>query len=83
MIRLQMIGVAMVTMVSFLAVIEHHINSIDPGTSCCFTAIALCSDVECVCVCVCVCVCGWVVVGGGVPYTLASQGGHLSWFIGI
>ena len=31
MIRLQMIGVAMVTMVSFLAVIEHHINSIDPG----------------------------------------------------
>ena len=32
MIRLQMIGVAMVTMVSFLAVIEHHVNSVDPGT---------------------------------------------------
>ena len=28
-----MIGVAMVTMVSFLAVIEHHMNSVDPGMS--------------------------------------------------
>ncbi|XP_065061425.1 ATP-binding cassette sub-family C member 10-like [Rhopilema esculentum] len=31
MLRLQLIGVVMVTMVSFLAVIEHHISSVDPG----------------------------------------------------
>ena len=26
-----MIGVAMVTMVSFLAVLEHHMSTVDPG----------------------------------------------------
>ena len=30
-IRLQMLGVAMVTGVSFIAVLEHHFNSVDPG----------------------------------------------------
>ena len=31
-IRLQMLGVAMVTGVSFIAVLEHHFNTVDPGT---------------------------------------------------
>ena len=31
MVRLQLIGVAMVTAVAFLAVIEHHFNSVNPG----------------------------------------------------
>ena len=30
-IRLQMLGVAMVTGVSFIAVLEHHFNTVDPG----------------------------------------------------
>ena len=33
-IRLQMLGVAMVTGVSFIAVLEHHFNTVDPGMSC-------------------------------------------------
>ena len=31
-IRLQMLGVAMVTGVSFIAMLEHHFNTVDPGT---------------------------------------------------
>ena len=31
-IRLQMLGVAMVTGVSFIAILEHHFNTVDPGT---------------------------------------------------
>eukprot|EP00794_Sanderia_malayensis_P019839 gene19839-21781_t len=31
MLRLQLIGVAMVAAVSFLAVLEHHLNTVDPG----------------------------------------------------
>ena len=30
-IRLQMLGVAMVTGVAFIAVLEHHLNTVDPG----------------------------------------------------
>ncbi len=30
-IRLQMLGVAMVTGVALIAVLEHHFNSVDPG----------------------------------------------------
>ena len=33
-IRLQMLGVAMVTGVSFIAVLEHHFNTVDPGVPC-------------------------------------------------
>ena len=31
-IRLQMLGVAMVAGVAFIAVLEHHFNTVDPGT---------------------------------------------------
>lgn len=31
-IRLQMLGVAMVTGVAFIAVLEHHFNTVNPGT---------------------------------------------------
>ena len=34
-IRLQMLGVAMVTGVSFIAMLEHHFNTVDPGTCTC------------------------------------------------
>jgi hypothetical protein len=30
-LHLQMLGVAMVTCVSFIAVLEHHFSSVDPG----------------------------------------------------
>lgn len=30
-IRLQMLGVAMVTGVAFIAVLEHHFNTVNPG----------------------------------------------------
>ena len=30
-LRLQLIGVAMITSVAFLAVFEHHFNSVNPG----------------------------------------------------
>ena len=33
-IRLQMLGVTMVTGVSFIAVLEHHFNTVDPGVPC-------------------------------------------------
>ena len=32
-LHLQMLGVAMVTCVSFIAVLEHHFSSVDPGMS--------------------------------------------------
>ena len=31
-IRLQMLGVAMVVGVAFIAVLEHHFSTVDPGT---------------------------------------------------
>lgn len=34
-IRLQMLGVIMVTCVSFIAVLEHHFGSINPGERAC------------------------------------------------
>lgn len=33
-IRLQMLGVAMVTGVAFIAVLEHHFNTVNPGEGC-------------------------------------------------
>ena len=40
-IRLQMLGVAMVTGVSFIAVLEHHFNTVDPGTCTCTVSVWL------------------------------------------
>ena len=48
-LHLQLLGVAMVGGVSFLAVLEHHFNTVDPGT--------VCVQLWCVYVCMCVCVC--------------------------
>ena len=39
---LQLLGVAMVAGVSFLAVFEHHLSSVDPGTLCSSSLSVLC-----------------------------------------
>ncbi len=46
-IRLQMLGVAMVTGVAFIAVLEHHFNTVNPGKGIGHQVHTVCASMTC------------------------------------